>query len=289
MTEQDVIRIYEETTHVKIFSFRQLDGEHDGKLYLINYQDLFRVPGKNTTDQPFADLHLEYQFYEAVNKASDPSEYPVPPFVIIYSDGQKIEKFAEGHEPTFAPETRDEEFQKILEAMAALRRLDCAGDFAPLPRLRHYQKTNKSRLPETFENEIIKRFTEIRDSRPLALCHNRLDARHILIQDERALFLDYSFVGPNTPIYDLADFLVENDFDSTVARKLLNLFNRTTLCSPYSYEELETVMHFIQAFWYYYYSARHAETKEERFAKHASEYKKRFLLAFNARLMEGAE
>lgn len=285
MRDVEAIRLFEEQCKKSVFAIRPVEGDHDNEVFIVNFEHIVRLSLPNKTEEPFYEERNEYYFYEALVHA--PRNLPVPPFIFYDSQRNKIELYVAGEEPSFTGPERFSTMEKIIDSITELHGFPVEkGEFNPFARFRHYQKHAKNRLPDGFENDILKRCDEIFSAQPFVASHNHLCASNILLNESGAYFLDLAFCGRNAPIFDLASLVEENDFDSDLARRALIYFNRNSLGSPYSYEELETVVYFLHAFWYYYYSARYAETKLPRFRDLAEAKKKKFLFAFESHLME---
>lgn len=282
------IQLMEENLKIPVFSIRPLDeGSHDHLLLLANLEYVVRLGREHPLDEPFRSKGAEYQLYAALSKKD--LAMPIAPFLFFTNKRDKIERFVSGtpfSKEIAGPAT----IEPVVDAIIALHSVSLEiPEFDPFGRFRHYKAGNRKPLPDSFEKEILQRFQQIYESRPLVLSHNRLCGDNIRLNEEGATFLDMSLVGLNTPLFDLASFLEENDVDSTDAKRALLRFSSLTLDSPYSFEELETTMLFLDAFWYYYATNMFHKTKDNKFKAMAETKKKRFLFAFEARLMEGQE
>lgn len=282
---QYAISIIEDNLHTKVFSIKLLDEEdHDNLLFLVNFEYVVRLGKEHVLDEPFRSKGNEYALYAALAK----KDYglPIAPFIFFSNKRDKVERFVDGI--PFKKEEADMiQTESIIDAIVALHGADIdVPPFDPFARFRHYKAGNRKTLPDAFEAKILKRFNEIYESRPLVLSHNHLCGENIRLHENGATLLDLSFVGKNTPLFDLASFLEENELDTDLARKCLVRFSSLTLDSPYTFEELRATMLFLDAFWYYYASSMYRKTKQNRFKILAEIKKKRFLFAFEASLME---
>ena len=282
------IKIIEENLKKPVFAIRPMDGDHENYLFLVNYEYVLRIGKKNPVEEPFHAQQNEYKLYAALSKKGLAA--PIAPFLFYSSHRDKVEYILNG-----CPlDPRGTDIMMVLpavvEAIVAFHALSIdVGPFDPFARFRHYKKGNRKPLPESFEQRVLKRFNEIYESRPLVLSHNRLTAENVFTTEEGIRFADLSFVGMNTPLFDLASFVEENELPSPLARQCLMHFSRLSLESPFTYQELEATVLFLDALWYYYGCAMYKTTKEKRYAERAERKKKRFLFAFEANLMEDKE
>ena len=285
---QYAISIMEENLKTEVFSIRPIDdNEHENLLFLVNFDYVIRINNKHPLDEIFREKHGEYRLYEALSKKA--LALPIPPFIYYNERRDKVEAFVPGT-PFGELPSEPENIKAVVASIAELHNIVIEiSPFDPIARFRHYKAGNRSPLPDAFEQEVIRRFQMIYDSRPLVLSHNHLEGQSIIVDEGKATLLDLAFVGMNAPIYDIASFVSENALDTTNARTALLAYSVQTLESPYSIEELETAVSFVDALSYYYNSKMYRLTKQERYKKLAAVKKKRFLFAFESSLMEDKE
>ncbi len=286
--EQQAIHTIEQFFKQEVISIRPLDGDHHNDLFLINFHYVVRIPKRNKTDHIFLSRANEFHFYERAHRMGVP--VPVIPFFSIDSLGRRVEEYCDG-EPLFVDSAlMEKDALGVVDSIIELRPVSKKGmEWEPYARFRHYQKGNKSPLPSGFEEDIIRRAMAVNDSHPLVSCHNRLCKENLIRVEGRVLFRDYAFVGMNASLFDLASLIGENSFESPLARKILSYYNGKRLEAEYTYEELEAVILFLDALWYYYHSARYEETGNPIYKEWAERRKKHFLLAFDGHIMGDTE
>jgi|GEM_PF-3653581 len=287
-TLDQAIHLLEKDLNTPVFSIRPIEGEHDNDLFLANLGLVVRITKPNETDAEFIKKNNEFAFYKFL--ANKNIVVPIPAFIYYNSNNDKVDAYIDGQRPTMGAKATLEMCEDIINSIVALHAIEVPNiTFDPFDRFWKYKKLAKNPLPKEFEAQIVAGFKQIYDARPLVLSHNAIGQKTILLTPEGVAFTDSSWIGRNAPIYDLACMVSGLDLESTLSRKCLSRFCSLSLESPYSYEELETTVAFVDALSYYYSQARFHETKQKRFSAEARRRKKRFLFRFEAHLMEGDE
>lgn len=275
---------FEKQKGEKVFSIRPIEGNHFNVSFLVNMSTLVQIGRKDALALPMNEKNPEWAFYTKRAQGDYPGPYPH--FLSVNQMRSRIEPFIFGSNPFQRPEIKESEALRIVDAIADFHRLPYEVPVYPLlERFRYFQSRGGSPLPATFENKILTKVDHLLGQGHFALCHHQLRSNHIVLSDEGPIFLDFEMVGMDCPLLDLASLVEENELDSPLARKCLTRFNLLHTEATYSYEDLEALVVFLDAYWYYRHSSYHAVTKEEHYADWAKKKKERFLFAFNSSLM----
>ncbi len=276
-----VIRQFEKISKQKVFAIRPYDDEHPD-LFLLNYAVLVRASDTPSAELLFRRRMNEFYFYqEAVNK-----RLPIPcPNILFYvpRGSLKAEVYLDGD--TYGERADEEEAFRVIDALALLHQhhLD-KQHFDPFEHLYHYKKLSPNPLPGKFEDDIAKKMRIIYDSSPLALCHNDIKRRHVLFHEGKAYLLDYTCVGENAPIFDLASFFLDADLSPELIRACMDRYYKVAGGRAYIYQEIFDAMTFLCIYDYYHYSALAKTSVRPLFAAEAKKRKDKCLRLFEETL-----
>ncbi|MCR5349128.1 MAG: phosphotransferase [Bacilli bacterium] len=285
---QKAIQFVETEKGEKVFSIRPIEG-HANDLFFVNLKYIVRLGVLNNIDAPFLADYCEYHLYkQIIEKRLDA---PFPPLMLYApADRDKWELYMDGEEPFTKKDRLTEDAFLVVDSIAQMHSLEVdLPSFNTFSRFNLYKKASGKKLPVSFERQIIANVERIIDSRKPVCCHHQLAADNIILSNQKAILLDLEFVGMNASIFDIASLAEENGFPSALSRQCLTRYSTLTLENAYTFEELNSVIIFLDAFWYYWNMARYNETGQDKYSKAAEEKKKRFLFAFNGKLMEDNE
>ena len=283
------IEAFEKQKGEKVFSIRPIEGEHFNASFVVNMSTLVQISRVDPLALPLKDDEPEWVFYKTRSQGDLPGPYPH--FISVNQMRSRIEPFVFGSHPFENGASKEKEALAIIEAIAEFHELPYVTKPYPLlERFRFFQsRCGSSPLPASFENQILTKVDHLLGQGHFALCHHQLKSGHIILGEEGPVFLDFEMIGFDCPLMDLASLVEENEFDSPLARKCLTHFNTLHAQVTYSYEDLEALVIFFDAFWYYRYSAYHEMMGNEYYAEKAKRKKERFLFAFESSLMGEGE
>ena len=278
------ISIFEKQRNESVFSIRPVDGLHQNDSFIVNMSTLVQVVGKDPLALPMNAESPEWAFYRARSQNEAPC--PCPHFFSFSQPRHRIEPYIYGRHGFENVETKEKDALEIIHAIAAFHQLPYATNPYPLlDRFRFFKARSKSSLPTAFENQILTKVDHLLGQGHFVLCHHQLKSGHIIMSEEGPVLLDYEMVGMDCPLLDLASLVEENELDSPLARRCLSLFNSLHPDVTYSYEDLEALVIFFDAYWHYRYAAYYELAKVPIDAEIAKRKKERFLFAFKASLM----
>ena len=281
------IALIEEKLKQKVFSIRPVEGDHDNAPCVVN-TSLFVLVGLKNPLAMENEVAAEWEFYSALSKSL--YDGPFPRIYVYFDNRTRVETYELGEPPFQDPLKKESDALTVVSSILELQSLGIVTpDFNLLERFRYYKARAKHPLPASFEAEILTHVSRLRDQGNFKLCHHQLRARHILMRVEgNPLLVDFGCVGYDIPLMDVASLVEENDLDSSIARACLRKFNCFHTDATYSYEDLEALVLFLDAYWYYFNSALYATLKEPSYKEIAAHKKARFLFAFDAHIMGGA-
>ena len=289
MTSLDLaIAYFEKQRNEKVFSIRLIEGPHQNDSYLINMSTLVQIASKDPLAIPMGIENPEWDFYRV--RAENDFPAPYPHFYAFNQARHRIEPFIFGDQPFESPDKKEKEALEIVSALSFFHQLPYVVKPYPLlERFRFFKARCDSTLPASFENRILTKVDHLRNPSQFCLCHHQLKSGHIIMSENGPIFLDFEMAGMDCPLLDLASLVEENDFDSPLARKCLAHFNSLHPNVTYSFEDLETLVTFWDAYWYYRHMAYHKISEEPIDEERAKHKKERFLFAFEASLMGDGE
>lgn len=157
----------------------------------------------------------------------------------------------------------------ILSSLGATIRL-YQGLSAALPpfdaetRLAAYKEEAQEKDDLPGEGVIRSNFGALQKKAPLVYAHNDLVASNLLLDESKKglCLLDYEFAGLNTPLFDLASLLSENDLRKpSQIETLLEGYLRQKPTEE-SIASLRLTMAYEDILWYYWALARYRESKK---------------------------
>lgn len=283
------IEAFEKQKGETVFSIRPIEGNHFNASFVVNMSTLVQIAHVDPLAIPLKKDEPEWAFYRERSQGDLPGPYPQ--FISVNQARSRIEPFIFGPHAFENPSQKEKDALAVVEAIAEFHELPfVTNDYPLLDRFRFFKsRGGSSPLPATFENEILIKAGHLIGQGHHVLCHHQLRSEHIILSEDGPVFLDFEMVGYDCPLMDLASLVEENEFDSPLARKCLTHFNTLHAHVTYSYEDLEALVIFFDAFWYYRYSAYHEMTGKDYYTEKAKRKKERFLFAFNASLMGEGE
>ena len=274
------IHLFEKVAKLgNIISIEPLEASPN-TLFLVNYEYVVHIP-RSIGRQNEAETAL----YNYLSTHYAP--HFLPSFVVYFPSGHyKIEKFEEGKAFDFSKPMEKKQALSAITVLSELHRVpiqtteyDLFGIFNAL------KKASKEKLPSGFERRLLKSVSEIRDSRPMLLCHNLVSQNDLLFREDDALLLDTQTVGMNSPLFDIALFTEQYGVSPNFRRELLELYFTLVPGYSYSLEELDTMRTFVNAYLFYSHMSAFLKNKDPNEEERANEQKRRFLEAFEATLV----
>jgi thiamine kinase-like enzyme len=257
-----VEQLYQKITNENARSVRYLSDGFNNASYLINEEKVFRL--KKMSDTPFYSTKNEGKILNLIA----PNRIGPKLFYFDYQTGNMIDRYVKGDQ-RFLGESVD---IKDLKALAGvLRRLHsvkgCSSLFYPEQRYDAYKARSGVSLDESKEKEIREKFLSFYSKEPLVLCHNDLVKGNVIIDpaSRQIVLIDFEFAGLNSPYFDLASVLSENQiYDFAKDEAFVEAYFGKN-CSLLDKKKTAITMAYQDYLWFYWASCRCKETGAKDF------------------------
>lgn len=169
-------------------------------------------------------------------------------------NGNKISKyihrvFSYGDKPS------ESQITLVAKSLRKMHRIcsSCNYEFNMFSRLDYYKNATKlNPLNKWKEKRIIKEAKNLYQKGHLVFCHNDLVKGNMLFRDNRLFLIDYEYAGLNSPLFDLASFLSENDLrdEETMIFFLRNYYGHKY--NNLRLKEVKIFIRFLDLLWFYW-------------------------------------
>lgn len=255
---------------IKIITKTPLYGGLGGTSWLINGQYVYREV--NQILDPFIDFENEY----LCQKMASDANISVPLVDYNLKTGEKT--------TTFIPETvflaSPSQLNQIIlvaKVIAKLHQLPIQGlkPFDFLKRINYYKQYLNIKITTSEEALVYRKIADLDEKYPPVFSHNDLVKGNLLFLNNRVYLIDFEYASLNSPLFDLASFLSENNLNSS--EEIATLLSNYTL-NDFPLEEIETYRLALDYLWMYWALARFKLTKNPVFETIYFEKKSRLKL-----------
>ena len=94
-------------------------------------------------------------------------------------------------------------------------------------------------------------------------CHNDLHHLNLLDDGRRLWLVDWEYGGLGDPVFDLASFACQHEFDATLRAVLLDAYGARNAIEPATFEAACRAFDCVQCLWYLLWAARHPDADGE--------------------------
>jgi len=257
-----VEQLYQKITNENARSVRYLSDGFNNASYLINEKKVFRL--KKMSDTPFYSTENEGKILNLIA----PNRIGPKLFYFDYDTGNMIDRYVDGAE-RFLDENVDlkdlKALSKVLKRLHSVK--GCNSLFYPEQRYSAYKARSGINLDEKREKEISDRFLSFYTREPLVLCHNDLVKGNVVIDpvSRQIVIIDFEFAGLNSPYFDLASVLSENQiYDSEKCEGFIESYFGKD-CVLLDKKKTALTMAYEDYLWFYWASCRYKETGAKDF------------------------
>lgn len=272
MNEKQCRDLFSELLNKKVYSFTILEGGLSNVSFAINDAYVMRVPSSYV--QPFVNYRNEENILNVISSLKMSER-------IVYFDsknGIKISKYIHGGF-TYDETPSNEQIIMTAKAVKKLhrRKIKVKNYFSPLERLEHYRSYSlKEKLDQRYEKKIVRLMGSYLEKEELILCHNDLVRGNLLYKFDDVVVIDWEYAGMNSPYFDIASFISENNLDEHQKELFLQSYFGSKL-NNLKRKKVNTFVNFNDILWYYWALMMHKNT-ENAFFLMIAEIKKQSVL-----------
>lgn len=240
-------------------------GEGINNLTYLN--DGFVLRKKIDHDTPFYDPETEKRALLLASKAQ------LSPKVLYFEKGNLATSYLRGYREFLGPNTSKENVAKLASFIKKLHSLPTDGlpGFSLLERLYAYKFSCNPLREIPNEETIINAYKNIAEPAPV-FSHNDVVKGNVLMNVGGDIkIIDFEFASLNSPYFDLASFLSENNVRDEERK---TLFLETYFARPLDGKEkeaVETYISLLDLLWHYWALKRFGQSKEPVFLEIAEE------------------
>lgn len=216
-----VKRLFEEITGKEVRSQVVLKEGITNENYLINDAYVLRIPKKD--HDPLINYKLESDVYKKIEPLKISEK-------LVYLDsktGIKVTKYV--HNTRFYINTpSDEQIRYVAKTIKKLHnsKIKVSKDYQAELKLEEYKKYVDSAafLDQKYEKIILKELKTIDKKEDYCLCHNDIVHYNLLFKFNGLVLIDWEYASMNSPLFDLASFISENNLSKEQEISFLKLY-----------------------------------------------------------------
>ena len=260
MNEKQCRDLFSELLNKKVYSFTILEGGLSNVSFAINNAYVMRVPSSYV--KPFVNYRNEENILNVISSLKMSEK-------IVYFDsknGIKISKYIHGGF-TYDETPSNEQIIMTAKAVKKLHRqkIKVKNYFSPLERLEHYRSYSlKEKLDQRYEKKIVRLMGSYLEKEELILCHNDLVRGNLLYKFDDVVVIDWEYAGMNSPYFDIASFISENNLDEHQKELFLQSYFGSKL-NNLKRKKVNTFVNFNDILWYYWALMMHKNTENAVF------------------------
>lgn len=177
--------------------------------FLINDAFVLRIPKDNRESM------INFEHEKNNYKVIEPLKISEKLLFLDEQNGFKITKFI--HNAHYYPEINNETMNSVSRLLKKLHSSDIKVPYGyqMFKRLEEYKTKidKKYYINEQYEKDVIKKVQQIFNKEPLTFCHNDLVKGNLLFRFNTAFIIDWETGAMNSPLFDLASFISENNLN----------------------------------------------------------------------------
>ncbi len=241
-------RLFEEMTGREVRSQEQIKEGITNENYLINDAFVLRYPRKDHDE--CINYKLEKEVYEKI----EPLKISEKIVVMDTKTGIKISKFVHNTRFYFNTPT-DEQIRNTVKTLKKLHsaKIKVSKSYEPFKKLDYYKKYVESAafLDERYEKLVKKAYEEIDKKEEYTLCHNDLVHHNLLYKYNGFILIDWEYASMNSPLFDLASFISENNLSEEQETYFLKLYYGFKF-SNLKMKKVDAYVRFLDILFYYW-------------------------------------
>lgn len=195
----------------KIRSIEEITTGLSNLNYKVNDSYVLRMP--SSYRDPTLQYKQEFEVYEAI-KDLEISEKVVQ---FLITSGIKISRYVHNARPYVKYPTKIQITQvaKVLKKLHSSK-LKVSFSYEYINKLNSYKEELPAYflLDENVEKTIVDAYLERLSKDPQVLCHNDVVQNNMLFRYNDVVLIDWEYASMNSPYFDLASFISENNLNS---------------------------------------------------------------------------
>lgn len=177
--------------------------------YLITLSKNERFVVRIARENPLLDRKCE----DKIVKILKPYDINVPCIYFNNENGNKITVYQKGHHIDTYELDDLKKVALLLKRLHSLE-LKCNRDFDSLTKLKtYYYNLIDKPFPLSKYEKLINEYQHYINKDKKILCHNDIVRGNLLFSNDKVYLIDYEYAAMNSPMFDLASFISENNID----------------------------------------------------------------------------